>query len=82
MPPRADSRPGRLRFAGLGYALAVLLTGTNLATPCTPATSARSAALLAVIVTHEQSAPAPVHVELLRIDERLTSIEKLLRDIE
>src|ERR1700727_997474 len=24
---------GRLRFAGLGYALAVLLTGTNLATP-------------------------------------------------
>jgi MFS family permease len=25
--------PGRLRFAGLGYALAVLLTGTNLATP-------------------------------------------------
>jgi predicted MFS family arabinose efflux permease len=29
--PRA--RPGRLRFAGLGYALAVLLTGTNLATP-------------------------------------------------
>ena len=30
-PPPA--RPGRLRFAGLGYALAVLLTGTNLATP-------------------------------------------------
>ena len=27
------ARPGRLRFAGLGYALAVLLTGTNLATP-------------------------------------------------
>ena len=27
------TRPGRLRFAGLGYALAVLLTGTNLATP-------------------------------------------------
>jgi MFS family permease len=26
-------QPGRLRFAGLGYALAVLLTGTNLATP-------------------------------------------------
>jgi len=26
-------RPGRLRFAGLGYALAALLTGTNLATP-------------------------------------------------
>ncbi len=33
MPPRADPRPGRLRFAGLGYALTVLLTGTNLATP-------------------------------------------------
>ena len=28
-----DGQPGRLRFAGLGYALAVLLTGTNLATP-------------------------------------------------
>jgi len=27
------ARPGRLRFASLGYALAVLLTGTNLATP-------------------------------------------------
>ncbi len=37
MPPPADGhprgRPSRLRFAGLGYALAVLLTGTNLATP-------------------------------------------------
>ena len=49
MPPPADGRPhsqppgqprghprsqpGRLRFAGLGYALTVLLTGTNLATP-------------------------------------------------
>jgi len=29
----ADSQPGRLRFAGLGYALTVLLAGTNLATP-------------------------------------------------
>ena len=29
----ADSHPGRLRFAGLGYALTVLLAGTNLATP-------------------------------------------------
>ena len=28
-----DGQPGRLRFAGLGYALAALLTGTNLATP-------------------------------------------------
>ena len=28
-----EGQPGRLRFAGLGYALAVLLTGTNLATP-------------------------------------------------
>lgn len=33
-PPRtAPAAPGRLRFAGLGYALVVLLTGTNLATP-------------------------------------------------
>ena len=32
--PAADpSQPGRLRFAALGYALTVLLTGTNLATP-------------------------------------------------
>ncbi len=32
--PRAGlAAPGRLRFAGLGYALIVLLTGTNLATP-------------------------------------------------
>ena len=29
----ADGQPSRVRFAGLGYALAVLLTGTNLATP-------------------------------------------------
>jgi predicted MFS family arabinose efflux permease len=37
VPPPADGQPtgqpSRLRFAGLGYALAVLLTGTNLATP-------------------------------------------------
>ena len=33
MPPSADGQPSRLRFAALGYALAVLLTGTNLATP-------------------------------------------------
>ena len=32
-PGQSPARPGRLRFAGLGYALAVLLTGTNLATP-------------------------------------------------
>ncbi len=34
-PPRRPARaaPGRLRFAGLGYALVALLTGTNLATP-------------------------------------------------
>jgi MFS family permease len=32
-PGPPPGRPGRLRFAGLGYALAVLLTGTNLATP-------------------------------------------------
>jgi MFS family permease len=32
-PGQPPARPGRLRFAGLGYALAVLLTGTNLATP-------------------------------------------------
>ena len=32
-PPPARAAPGRLRFAGLGYALVVLLTGTNLATP-------------------------------------------------
>ena len=32
-PPAARAAPGRLRFAGLGYALVVLLTGTNLATP-------------------------------------------------
>jgi MFS family permease len=32
-PAQPPGRPGRLRFAGLGYALAVLLTGTNLATP-------------------------------------------------
>jgi hypothetical protein len=32
--PRAGlAAPGRIRFAGLGYALIVLLTGTNLATP-------------------------------------------------
>lgn len=31
--PPAGGQPGRVRFAGLGYALAVLLTGTNLATP-------------------------------------------------
>ena len=30
---QARGQPGRLRFAGLGYALTVLLTGTNLATP-------------------------------------------------
>lgn len=29
----AGGQPGRVRFAGLGYALAILLTGTNLATP-------------------------------------------------
>jgi predicted MFS family arabinose efflux permease len=29
----AATAPGRIRFAGLGYALVVLLTGTNLATP-------------------------------------------------
>jgi MFS family permease len=29
----SDGQPSRLRFAGLGYALTVLLTGTNLATP-------------------------------------------------
>jgi MFS family permease len=28
-----QAQPSRIRFAGLGYALAVLLTGTNLATP-------------------------------------------------
>ena len=33
MPPSADGQPSRLRFAALGYALTVLLTGTNLATP-------------------------------------------------
>ena len=33
LPGQPPARPGRLRFAGLGYALAVLLTGTNLATP-------------------------------------------------
>jgi MFS family permease len=32
-PPSAGGQPSRVRFAGLGYALAVLLTGTNLATP-------------------------------------------------
>ena len=32
-PRTALAAPGRLRFAGLGYALVVLLTGTNLATP-------------------------------------------------
>ena len=32
-PGQPPGQPGRLRFAGLGYALAVLLTGTNLATP-------------------------------------------------
>ena len=32
-PPAARAAPGRLWFAGLGYALAVLFTGTNLATP-------------------------------------------------
>ncbi len=32
-PPAARAAPGRIRFAGLGYALVVLLTGTNLATP-------------------------------------------------
>jgi predicted MFS family arabinose efflux permease len=31
--PGARAAPGRIRFAGLGYALIVLLTGTNLATP-------------------------------------------------
>ena len=31
--PAALAAPGRIRFAGLGYALVVLLTGTNLATP-------------------------------------------------
>ncbi len=29
----APAAPGRIRFAGLGYTLVVLLTGTNLATP-------------------------------------------------
>jgi MFS family permease len=37
VPPPADAQPSgqpsRLRFAGLGYALTILLTGTNLATP-------------------------------------------------
>ncbi|HEY2127992.1 MAG TPA: MFS transporter [Streptosporangiaceae bacterium] len=32
-PRIARAAPGRIRFAGLGYALVVLLTGTNLATP-------------------------------------------------
>ena len=32
-PPAARAAPGRIWFAGLGYALVVLLTGTNLATP-------------------------------------------------
>ena len=32
-PDQPRGQPGRLRFAGLGYALTVLLTGTNLATP-------------------------------------------------
>ncbi|MGH3124257.1 MAG: hypothetical protein ACRDND_25010, partial [Streptosporangiaceae bacterium] len=29
----SPGRAGRIRYAGLGYALTVLLTGTNLATP-------------------------------------------------
>lgn len=32
-PPAAAARPGRWRFAGLAYALAVLIIGTNLPTP-------------------------------------------------
>jgi MFS family permease len=32
-PRAARAAPGRIQFAGLGYALVVLLTGTNLATP-------------------------------------------------
>ena len=30
---RSPAAGGRIRYAGLGYALTVLLTGTNLATP-------------------------------------------------